>query len=47
MRNIAAHAYDEVVWDVLAVFVPQLARDLGLPPQPGDPMVLPPGLDTA
>lgn len=51
MRNIAAHANDEVndevVWDVLAVFVPQLARDLGLPPQPGDPMVLPPGLDTA
>ncbi|MEU4361351.1 HepT-like ribonuclease domain-containing protein [Promicromonospora sp. NPDC023987] len=51
MRNIAAHANDEVndevAWDVLAVFVPQLARDLGLPPQPGDPMVLPPGLDTA
>lgn len=49
MRNIAAHAYDEVndevVWDVLAVFVPQLARDLGLPTKPGDPVVLPPGLD--
>lgn len=46
MRNIAAHAYDEVVWDVLAVFMPQLARDLGLPEQTGDPVVLPPGLDT-
>lgn len=49
MRNIAAHAYnkvnDEIVWDVLAVFVPQLVRDLGLPTKPGDPMVLPPGLD--
>lgn len=51
MRNIAAHAYDEVnddvVWDVLAVFMPQLVRDLGLPERPGDPIVLPPGLDTA
>ena len=51
MRNIAAHAYDEVndevVWDVLAVFVPRLARDLGLPLKPGDPVVLPPGLDVA
>lgn len=51
MRNIAAHADDEVndeaVWDVLAVFVPQLARDLGLPANPGDPIVLPPGLDAA
>jgi uncharacterized protein with HEPN domain len=51
MRNIAAHAYDEVndevVWDVLAVFVPQLVRDLGLPSKPGDQIVLPPPLDTA
>jgi uncharacterized protein with HEPN domain len=51
MRNIAAHRYDgvndEIVWDVLAVFVPQLVRDLGLPAKPGDPIVLPPGLDTA
>jgi uncharacterized protein with HEPN domain len=50
MRNIAAHAYDEVndevVWDVLAVFVPQLVRDLGLPARPGDPIVLPPELST-
>lgn len=49
MRNIAAHRYDdvndEVVWDVLAVFVPQLVRDLGLPSRPGDPIVLPPDLD--
>lgn len=48
MRNIAAHRHDdvndEIVWDVLAVFVPQLVRDLGLPATPGDPIVLPPGL---
>lgn len=50
MRNIAAHRHDdvndEIVWDVLAVFVPQLVRDLGLPTKPGDPIVLPPSLDT-
>lgn len=47
MRSIAAHAYDEVVWDVLAVFVPQLVLDLGLPTEPGDPVVLPPALDAS
>ena len=49
MLNIAAHAYDEVndqvVWDVLAVFVPQLVRDLGLPGRPDEPIVLPPELE--
>ena len=49
MRNIAAHAYDEVndeiVWDVLAAFLPQLVSDLGLPRTLDEPVALPPDLD--
>lgn len=51
MRDVAVHrndeVNDEVVWDVLAVFVPQLVRDLGLPSSPGTAIRLPPVLDTA
>lgn len=48
MRNIAAHRYDDVndqiVWDVLATFVPSLASDLGLDPGSGGDVTLPAAL---